>query len=161
MGVKEYPIFHFMDDQGFFSQFDSEKRGPGNSSPAHYYGDITRRIFIIGGVVVLLGVPFFVQYLPLPAVLSVFVALILALAAGFVNPKLRIVHIIHLVVSALAVIVFESYAAYMYTYLPLDGTILFLFLITQTLSILFFVALYYSAKTVRGMSGSEPRVEKK
>lgn len=121
-------------------------------TPRHYYGDVTRRLFVAGGIIVLAGMPFFADYLRQMITLSVLGVIAIALVAGFANPRSRNVQILLLVVSTAAVLFFESYATYVYTTLPLTGRGVFFVAVTQLLAIIFFLALYFSAKTVRGMS---------
>ena len=120
--------------------------------PRHYYGDVTRRLFIAGGIIVLVGMPLFADYLKQMVALSALGVIAIALIAGFVNPRSRNVQILLLLVSSSAVLFFESYAAYLYSTLPLEGRGLLFVAATQILAIIFFLALYFSAKTVRGMS---------
>lgn len=121
-------------------------------APRHYYGDVTRRLFVAGGIVMLVGMPFFADYLKQMVVLSALGVIAIALIAGFANPRSRSVQILLLSVSIAAVLFFESYAAYLYSTLPLEGWGLLFVGATQLLAIIFFLALYFSAKTVRGMS---------
>ena len=120
--------------------------------PRHYYGDVTRRLFIAGGIIVLVGMPFFADYLKQMVALSALGVIAIALIAGFANPRSRNVQILLLLVSSAAVLFFESYAAYLYSTVPLEGRGLLFVAATQILAIIFFLALYFSAKTVRGMS---------
>ena len=120
-------------------------------TPRHYYGDVTRRLFVAGGIIVLVGMPFFADYLKQMVALSAFGVIAIALIAGFANPRSRNVQILLLLTSAAAVLFFESYAAYLYSTLPLEGRGLLFVAATQFLAIIFFLALYFSAKTVRGM----------
>ena len=116
---------------------------------SHYYGDITRRILIIAGMLILLGIPVFIQYVPKPFITSIFTAIVFALVAGFTKPDSRTVTIITLVISMGAVTIFEWYLVETYSKF---GTASTPFLLeTQALALLFFFSLYYSAKTVRGM----------
>ena len=129
-----------------------EKSQIRDETPRHYYGDVTRRLFIAGGIIVLVGMPFFADYLKQMVALSAFGVIAIALIAGFVNPRSRNVQILLLLVSAAAVLFFESYAAYVYSTMPLAGRGLLFAGATQLLAIIFFLALYFGAKTVRGMS---------
>ena len=119
--------------------------------PSHYYGDLTRKLFITIGVIMLFSLLFFVDYLPEPPALTIFAAIVLGTFAGFLKPNDRIFALFNLIISASAVAIFESYTIYAYLNLVTPKTLLNFFLITsQTLAVLSFVALYYSAKTVRG-----------
>ncbi|OGZ96266.1 MAG: hypothetical protein A2847_00645 [Candidatus Sungbacteria bacterium RIFCSPHIGHO2_01_FULL_50_25] len=120
-------------------------------APAHYYGDIVRRLFVASGILILIGMPFFADYLPYMASVSAIAAILIAITAGTANPRSRGVQILLLAVSALGVLFFESYAAYSYRYFSLSGRGILFFLLMQVLAVLFFFALYFSTKTIRWM----------
>lgn len=117
--------------------------------PFHYYGDVVRRLFITSGIIMLLGIPLFADNIPRPLSISILVAIVFALTAGLASPRNLWVAFLHLIVSAAAVAVFEYYTIATYIAVSSYGD---LFLITsQVLAVIFFFALYYGAKTVRGM----------
>lgn len=120
-------------------------------APAHYYGDIVRRLFVASGIIILIGMPFFADYLPYMASVSAIAAILIAVTAGTANPRSRSAQVLLLIVSALGVLFFQSYAAYSYRYFPWSGRGVFFFLMMQALAILFFFALYFSTKTIRWM----------
>ena len=119
---------------------------------AHYYGDIVRKLFIAGAVIMLLFLPFVLDRLPVSLFVSLLAIICFGLFAGLTNPKQIWVEVVNLIISIAAVVFFEFYAVNFY--MLYDAWDL-LFLAHQVLAILFFVALYYSTKTVRGMLLSE------
>ena len=117
--------------------------------PEHYYGDISRRLLIAAGILMLIATPLFSEYLPQPIIISVIAVVLIAFVAGFTSPNQKTVAVANLAVSAFALIAFEAYATYMYTQAE-DISQMF-FIVSQTLAVIFFIDVYYSAKTVRGM----------
>lgn len=114
---------------------------------AHYYGTIVRQLFLIGGILMLLTLPFFQNLLPVPSFISVLAILLIGIAAGFTSPRNAFVMILNLGISLVAFVAFEYRAVVTYS-IPLEP----LFLANQFLAAVFFFALYYSAKTVRARS---------
>ena len=117
----------------------------------HYYGDTVRKLFLLGGVIIILTLPLFANLIPVQSAISVLIIIALSFLSGFVSPLHRAVAGLNALVSAGAVFFFEYYAVAAYI-LP-EGTEhkdLF-FYTNQVLAIIFFFALYYGAKTIRGM----------
>ena len=115
----------------------------------HYYGDLIRRLFIAGGSIMILTLPFFKEIIPIPIFFSIFSIVIIGVFAGLTNPRQKWVNILNAIISAVAFVTFEYFAVNIYT---LSGDYLkdLFFWTNQTLAIIFFVALYFGAKTVRG-----------
>ncbi len=111
----------------------------------HYYGDVVRRLFIAGGVVMVFTLPFFEHLLPGPYFVSILVMLAVGVAAGLTNPRQNWAIILDVAISLFTFVIFEYHAA---TNFP-DKTE-FLYWVTQGLAILFFFALYFSIKSARG-----------
>jgi|SRR3989338_4598200 len=112
----------------------------------HYHGDIVRNLFLIGGVVILISLPFFRNLLPIGAwFLTTFVVL-LGLGAAILNPFQRWIVVSNTVIAAIGVILFEYTAVVWYEY---DSFILSA--LRQLLAIIFLFALYFSGKTLRAM----------
>lgn len=116
----------------------------------HYYGDVVRRLFLAAGVTILIFAPIFPDFLPLGGLVLVLGTLAFASLAGFTNPKQRWVSVVDVLVSALSLVAFESISLRSYADFP--NSFGLLFVVRQGLAILFFFALYYSVKTVRGLS---------
>ena len=126
--------------------YDNE---PGiKSSVPHYYGDVVRTFFIIGGVVMIVTLPVFADRIPVSFQLSLLAILVVGFLAGLTNPRHVWVMVINALVSAVAFFDFEYYAVSTYSSLTLFSN--GFFWINQILAIDFFLALYYSAKTIRG-----------
>lgn len=113
---------------------------------AHYYGDTTRILFLIGGVIILATLPFYKGLLPIgTSALMIFVVL-LALGAAIMNPFQRWIVYVDTAVAAIAMMLFEYTAI---TWYGIDD--LLLSVIRQVLAIIFLFSLYYSGKTLRAM----------
>lgn len=117
-------------------------------SLAHYYGDIVRKLFFAAAVLMIIGLPFFSDYLPLPTAWSVVAIVVLGLLGGLTNPVKQFFAWVNTCVAGAGVIIFESFAVL--TYQDSSGSDP-LFLVNQALAIIFLVALYFGTKTLRAM----------
>lgn len=113
----------------------------------HYYGDMVRRLFILAGVVILVMLPVLQSALSVPLLATILAVIVIAFFAGFTNPLQKSVAFFNILISAGGLILFEYQAVL--SYVP--EKITFLFGTHQLLAIIFFFALYYSVKTLRGM----------
>lgn len=113
----------------------------------HYYGDIVRRFFFGGALVMLATLPFFNELLPVSAYISLLVIIVIEVVAGFTNPLQSTIAIIDTFVAVAAVALFEYYAVTFYNLYTVKSLI---FWVNQLLAINFFFALYFSSKTLRG-----------
>lgn len=111
---------------------------------SHYYGNVVRRLFLAGGIIMLLSLAIYKHLLPMPTFFSVFIILVIGVVAGLTNPLKTWATTLNVVVSAVSFVVFEYHAVTYYENVR-DP----LFFITQLLALIFFVALYYSTKTLR------------
>ena len=111
----------------------------------HYYGDITRQLFVLMAFIMLVSTPFFHDRLPISASVSIIGVLVLAVVAGLTNPKLRSVIIFDFIVSLFVFLIFgvESVSSYQ---VSVDSY----FYANLALSIIGLFALYFSSKTLRG-----------
>ncbi len=117
------------------------------SSPAlPYHGDIVRKLFLLGGAVMLLAIPFDRGLLPLNTSVISILVLLIALLAGVTNPRQRSIMTVNILVAAFVLLVFEYYALNGFT----NGDGLLVVVIRQLLALNFFFALYFAAKTLRG-----------
>lgn len=114
----------------------------------HYYGDTVRKLFLAGGVIALVFRPIYPDLIPLNSFLFIIAMLIIAIIAGMTNPEKYWTMISDLVIAGIAFIIFEYSAVSEYTTV---NNLTFLFLVQQSLGLIFFFALYYSSKTVRAM----------
>lgn len=112
----------------------------------HYYGDVVRFLFLLAAVIMLVTLPFLNPSLPIPLIFSILIILTIGLVAGVTNPLQKSTSVITTGISSIALVVFEYYAVT--TYLASSFTSL-LFIVNQTLALIFLFALYYSTKTLR------------
>ena len=116
----------------------------------HYYGDMTRLLFIVIGVVMLLGLPKMIELLMIPVGYPIAAIAVVAVAAGFTNPKQYGSLILNVLVSMIGLASF-IYVSWFMRVQSLDSIFLF---INQILAVLFLLALYFSVKSLRGYSGN-------
>lgn len=122
----------------------------------HYYGDIVRRLFLAAGVIMLVATPFFAQFLPVPAVLSLLAVLAISVAAGLTNPLQRWAMLLDVAAALIGLVVFEYHAISRFAEMPP-----LLFMVDQVLAVIFFFALYFSVKTVRGVIVTDYTIRQK
>lgn len=117
------------------------------SNNKHYYGDIVRALFLLGALIMLMGLPAINNYLSVPTILSVIGVLILGLAAGITNPRQVWDAAINTAIAAAAFVVFESSAVNAFQ--NHGGSDKF-FVANLGLGLIFLFATYFSVKTLRG-----------
>ncbi len=133
-----------------------------NNKINHYYGDSVRTIFIITGVIMIATLPFFSKLIALPIGFAITGILILAILSGLLNPVKKWIIIIDAIVATVAFLSFEYSAVFAYMHLPPTETVNVLFFWTnQIFSLLLFLAVYLSTKTLRGMYIDEAEANKK
>src|SRR3989344_2146630 len=76
----------------------------------HYYGDVVRKLFVLAALIMIVTLPFLEDLLPVPLFVSVIVILGIGIAAGLMNPRQMGIAVFELVVSVVALMVFEYYA---------------------------------------------------
>lgn len=113
---------------------------------SHYYGDIVRLMFVASAVLMLFALPFFQERIEAPVILSIAAILGLVVVAGLVNPRQKLIAEVSVGVALAGFLVFEFYAVSRFAGLS-DP----FFLVNQTVAVLFFIALYFGVKTMRGM----------
>ena len=117
------------------------------SNIPHYFGNTVRRLFILNGAIVLLALPFFKNFLPIPTLFSITAIVLLIVFAAMTNPLLPAINKTNVAISALGLIIFENLAVASYEFVPLEQSIIY-----QILAIIFFFALYFGVKTFRAMA---------
>ena len=115
------------------------------TKPAHYYGDISRRIFLLAAVLMLITLPFVTDMLNVPLWFSIVAIVAISIFAGLVSPKQPWVSWVNLVIGAVAFVIFEYETARAFR----DGHA-FMAAINELLAILFVLSVYFNSKTVRG-----------
>jgi hypothetical protein len=120
----------------------------------HYYGDIVRRLFLLAAVLMIVSIPLVEDSLPIPFALSLGAMIGLAIVSGFINPVHRFTGLINVVSSVAGFAVFEVAALYGFNKYQWMS---FFFLVNQLLALIFFFAIYFSTKTLRGYFTPEKR----
>ncbi len=124
--------------------------------PAHYYGDIVRKLFLAAGLIMIATIPFFTELTGVPFTISIIAVTLMAFLAGLQSPNKFWVTRINTVASAIGFGLFQ-YKAIIYYLASTPETISWLFfVVNQLLAVLFFISLYYSAKTIRDLHISFP-----
>jgi hypothetical protein len=119
---------------------------------SHYYGDTTRILFVVGGLIMVVFFPFFKSIMNIPTAFSIIGLILLIVFAGLMNPKLKIIIFMNMIISIGAFAFFEYSAVFAYLTLPpSEGINVLFFWVNQFLSLIFFFASYLSTKTFRGM----------
>jgi hypothetical protein len=114
----------------------------------HYYGHIVRRLFVVAGIIMLIGLPFFASIVAGGVLTAILGILILGLYAGLTTPKHKWIMWGDVVLSVIGSIVFEVIAIDLYrTSRVVDSYFVF----NQSLALVFFLALYFGVKTFRAM----------
>lgn len=95
----------------------------------------------------LLLLPFFTEYIPVPTYLALIIILALGIVAGITNPAQKWVAILDTIIAFGGVFIFGYYS--------IDSYISYSFLnlyfwANQIQAVIFLFALYFSVKTVRG-----------
>lgn len=127
------------------------KENSGNAG--HYYGDIVRRLFLAGAVIMLVTYPYYSGSIPESPIFTFFAIVLVVLFAGITNPRQRWIAVANMIIAGAAVLIFEFYGFEFYrNYDSSNG----LFLVNQALALIFVIAFYFSVKTLRGAAFSEP-----
>ncbi len=114
----------------------------------HYHGDSVRALFIVAAVVLIIAQSTGAD-LPLSTTSSVFVAVLLAVAAGITNPHARWIHWINALFAVLGTILFGISAVEHYR--AGAGFLDRSFIYIEALALLSLAALYFTTRTIRGI----------
>ena len=122
----------------------------------HYYGDLVRKLFLGGAIVMVITLPFLNTLLPFSIFTSLIVIIALSFVAGITTPLERWAPLLNEITSVISVLVFEYYAVLYYN----EYGISLIFIVNQVLALNFLTALYYSTKNLRGLITAPWRKEK-
>ncbi|TAK57168.1 hypothetical protein EPO17_02705 [Patescibacteria group bacterium] len=114
----------------------------------HYHGHIVRRLFVLAGIIMLIGLPFFASLVKGGVLMAIAGILVIGLYAGLTTPKHTWIMWGDVVLSVIGSLIFEVIAIGLYT---TESSIGMYFVFNQVLAIVFFFALYFSVKTFRAM----------
>lgn len=110
----------------------------------HYHGDKVRILFVIAGLLMLFALPFYQHIIPIPIIFSILAILIIGFMAGITNPRLMSIALTDMIISLSGFFIFEYMSISFF-----DENKLFA-LVNQILAGIFFIAIYFSTKTLRG-----------
>jgi hypothetical protein len=113
----------------------------------HYYGDIVRILMLSGVGLALVSVPFSHGFIHDLFIVEVLVALVIVVFAAMTNPFKSSIILGDVILSGIAVALFEIDAFNNYT----DGELV-TFVIYEAIAILFVIAFYFSLKTLRAFT---------
>lgn len=119
----------------------------------HYYGDIVRGCFMVSGFILLLANLFDQEFLGFYLVVGVIGVLIIVILAGLTSPRKKKVLIAETIIAGLGFVIFEYLAIGAYQHINTVYDLVFI--LRQTLAILFLVTLYYSVKNIRWVRQQE------
>ena len=131
-------------DEGFIKKRDVLLPGL-----KHYYGDITRKLFLLGGVLMLFFAPLYPDLLPVNNFFVIVGAIGLSVFAGITNSRQFWVNVADMILAVFLFTLFE--VAVFQGYNGAEHGISVVFLVRQGIALIFFFTLYYSVKTLRGM----------
>jgi Zn-dependent protease with chaperone function len=117
----------------------------------HYYGDVVRRLFLAGGVVILSTLPFVWSISPILTLLGALIVVGLVFQAGVTTPSKEWTAYANTIISGIALVVFEYSAIFNYIRYDRGGAYVALFYFAQALAVIFFFAMYFASKTMRAM----------
>lgn len=124
---------------------DEAKKDPSS----HYYGSLVRKLFVLAVILQLIIILIDKDLIQFNLVVGVISALAIIMLAGFTSPANKWAIIGDLAFAAVSFVVFEYLA--IARQLQVNTFSDFIFLIRQALAIIFVIAVYFSAKTVRGL----------
>lgn len=128
------------------SWYDDLKNGRGQiERGTHYYGDLVRKLFIVAGMIMIIGLPIFKDSIPFPIYSSILGILIIGLLAGWTNPVQKWISMADIFISLIGLIIFEYYAI-----IDFQNSYWIIFPVDQLLAIIFFFSIYYGTKSLRG-----------
>lgn len=117
----------------------------------HYYGDVVRRLFLGGGVVILATLPFAWTIAPILTLLGALAVVGLVFQAGVTTPSKEWTAYANTIIAGIGLVLFEYSAIFNYIRYEISGSYSALFYLTQILAVIFFFALYFASKTMRAM----------
>lgn len=121
-----------------------------DSEIPHYHGHAVRQILFVCGILMLLLLTFYYDQIRFGAFMPLVGILAVDFFAGLTSPRILFAIFFDLLASLAGLAIFELSAIFRYQAFHSVGDGYFLF--TQALAILFFVSLYFSTKSLRGIT---------
>lgn len=117
----------------------------------HYYGDTVRNLFLVAAAILMASAALDEALFAFYLFLGIFVLLALVILAGLTSPLKRFSILADAILSGALLIFFEYSALIGHTSIAHNGVDV-AFMLRQILALIFLVALYFSIKTLRGMT---------
>ncbi len=117
-------------------------------SQLHYYGDVTRTLFIVGAVLLLVAITTG-AVLPLSSFGTVIAAIVLVVAGGITNHEQHWIHWVNESIAIFGVYIFGVSAINNYRAGVSISNPSYLY--TELIAVMSLIALYYATKTIRGI----------
>ncbi|MGH7246401.1 MAG: hypothetical protein ACREGI_05730 [Candidatus Levyibacteriota bacterium] len=125
----------------------SNTNDPLQDTVSYYHGDKVRRLSLAGALVMVITMPFFIHRLPVSVYGAIFIIILVGFFAGLTNPKQFWSSLFDVLASLFAFCMFEYYAVTVYLEHSITDSFAW---VNELLAIIFFLAFYFSIKTVRG-----------
>lgn len=114
---------------------------------SHYHGDFVRGLFVTAAILVFLT-QFAGTKLPFSVAGLMLIIVVLAVAAGITNPVQLWIHWVNLVISIIGLLIFGGLA---FARLSSSADFILQNGLVSLLAIVFFVAIYFATRTLRGL----------
>jgi hypothetical protein len=116
-----------------------------------YHSDWVRFFLLIGSLIMLVALPFYLDRFSISIVAAIFMIVIIVLFSGMTDARQPWVGVINWIISFSEFCVFEYEAVTTYQNFSFDGY----FLLCQLLALIFLVAFYFATETLRGFMTKE------
>jgi len=119
----------------------------------HYYGNLIRKYLFLAGFIIMIATLFDAELRSFYLFIGLFGVVGITLLAGLTSPQKRGIMFTDVFVSAIMFLVFEYFA--IVAYIRYEDLFDKVFLLRQTLAVIFLVSLYYSTKTMRFLESTK------
>lgn len=113
----------------------------------HYWGDAVRQLFIAAATVMMVGAPFYANFLPVQAPFIVLGVCTIVILAALTNPISQGIALLDAVVAGIGLAVYGAWGIVAYASSDYVALVLRL-----AIALVFLSAFYFSLKTVRAMA---------
>lgn len=127
---------------------------PVPQAPTHYHGDTVRGIFLVAAVLIF-ATRFIGTELPFTFGAQMLLILTLVITAGITNPAQKTIHYVNMLVSVAGTLTFGGLA---FSRIETSEALFSSEGLIVLIAFLFLAALYFSTRTVRGLSVPHVRI---
>lgn len=122
----------------------------------HYHGDLVRQLMLGAAALIILAIPMISKLSLLQTPLELIAAITLIVCASVTTPRRIAPFFVDAIVCAIGLVIYEPLAIAAY-----QGGDLVLFVVYEALALIFVFALYFSVKSIRGMTMRKEMVMQK